>query len=211
MVRLMLKTLKQSKNRTAKRHDITQGSLYSNIWHLAWPIVLSQVLFMIPDLYDGIWLGRLGSSAQAAAGLASSTRFTMISVLMALSGGSGAVVARYVGAKDQENANLAVLQSVLLMILSSGTLGVIGILSLSICETGSTVTPRKADCRLNGQPTWPGAENALFKNTGNIASRLGRVLPRDTQLVSLSRLAGCPCERQHGYLLAHMVLGVVSS
>lgn len=66
-------------------------------------------------------------------------------------------------------------------------LGVIGILSLSICETGSTVTPRKADCRLNGQPTWPGAENALFKNTGNIASRLGRVLPRDhTTCVALA-------------------------
>jgi len=98
-----------------------------NIWHLAWPILLSQLLFMAPDLYDGIWLGRLGSGAQAAAGLASSTRFTMISVLMALSGGSGAVVARYVGAKDQDRANLAVLQAVILMVVSSGSLGIIGV------------------------------------------------------------------------------------
>jgi putative MATE family efflux protein len=122
----MLKTWKRS--RSAERHDITQGSLYGNILHLAWPILLSQLLFIAPDLYDGVWLGRIGSGAQAAAGLASSTRFTMISVLMALSGGSGAVVARYVGAKDQENANLAVLQGVILMIVSSGTLGLIGVL-----------------------------------------------------------------------------------
>jgi putative MATE family efflux protein len=124
----MLKTLRRSRTRLAGRRDITQGSLKSNIWHLAWPILLSQLLFMVPGLYDAIWLGRLGSGAQAAAGLATSVRITMISVLMALSGGSGAVVARYVGAKDRENANLAVLQGVVLMILSSGSLGIIGVL-----------------------------------------------------------------------------------
>jgi putative MATE family efflux protein len=94
--------------------------------YLAGPILLSQMLFMLPDLYDAAWLGRIGSNAQAAAGLASSARFTMISVLMALSGGSGAVVARFVGAKDLENANLAVLQAVILMVLSSGLLGIVG-------------------------------------------------------------------------------------
>jgi putative MATE family efflux protein len=71
-------------------------------------------------------LGKLGAGAQAAAGLAISVRITMISVLMALSGGSGAVVARYVGAKDEESANLAVLQAVILMIVASGTLGLVG-------------------------------------------------------------------------------------
>jgi putative MATE family efflux protein len=123
----MLKTLRRSRTGPAGRHDVTQGSLAHNIWHLAWPILLSQLLFMAPDLYDAIWLGRLGSGAQAAAGLASSARFTMISVLMALSGGSGAVVARYVGAKDQDRANLAVLQAVILLVVSSGSLGIIGV------------------------------------------------------------------------------------
>ena len=68
-----------------------------NIWHLARLVTLSQFLFMLPGLYDAVWLGKLGSEAQAAAGLAMSVRFTMISVVMALSGASGAVVARYVG------------------------------------------------------------------------------------------------------------------
>ena len=109
-------------------HDLTQGRLRDNILRLTWPNLASQVLFMAPSLYDAIWLGRLGAGAQAAAGLAMSVRITMISVLMGLSGASGAVVARYIGAKDQQNANLAALQSVILMLVSSGALGVIGLL-----------------------------------------------------------------------------------
>jgi len=46
----------------------------------------------------------------------------MISVLMGLSGASGAVVARYVGAHDRVNANLAVLQAVILKVLAAGSL-----------------------------------------------------------------------------------------
>lgn len=109
-------------------HDLTQGKLLPGILRLSWPIMLSQLLFMVPNLYDAIWLGKLGAGAQAAAGLATSVRITLISVLMALSGASGAVVARYVGAKDQENANLATLQGVILMIVASGSLGLFGVL-----------------------------------------------------------------------------------
>jgi putative MATE family efflux protein len=57
-----------------------------------------------------------------------SVRITMISVLMALSGGSGAVVSRYVGAKARAQANLATMQAVILMIAASGSLGILGIL-----------------------------------------------------------------------------------
>lgn len=103
-----------------------RGSLGRAIWRLAWPITLSQALFMLPSLYDSLWLGRLGNGSQAAAGLAMSVRITMISVLMALSGASGAVVARHVGANDEDGANLATLQAVILMTVSSGLLGIVG-------------------------------------------------------------------------------------
>lgn len=107
--------------------DITQGSLARSIWHLAWPGMISQLLFMFPNLYDAVWLGQLGREAQAAAGLAMTVRFTMISVLMALSLGSGAVVARYVGARDYDKANTATMQAVILMVVSSGVLGLVGV------------------------------------------------------------------------------------
>ncbi len=108
--------------------DITHGRLRDNIWQLSWPLMISQGLSFFPGLYDAYWLGRLGSSALAAAALAMSLRFTMISVLMALSGASGAVVARYVGARDGERANQAVTQAVLLFVIAAGSLGIIGLL-----------------------------------------------------------------------------------
>ena len=92
-------------NVTCQQRNITQGSLARNIWGLTWPITISQMFFMLPSIYDAIWLGQLGSGAQAAAGLTMSVRFTMISLLMALSLGSGAVVSRCVGAKEQDKAN----------------------------------------------------------------------------------------------------------
>ena len=110
------------------QRDITQGSLSRNIWDLTWPITIGQMLFMLPNVYDTIWLGRLGSDAQAAAGLTISVRMTMVSVLMALSLGSGAVVSRYVGARDQDRANGAALQAVILMIAASGSLGIVGLI-----------------------------------------------------------------------------------
>ncbi len=108
------------------QRDITQGSLARNIWDLTWPITISQMFFLLPNIYDTIWLGQLGPDAQAAAGLTMSVRFTMISLLMALSLGSGAVVSRFVGAKDQDKANLATLQAVILMLVASGSLGILG-------------------------------------------------------------------------------------
>jgi Na+-driven multidrug efflux pump len=108
--------------------DVTHGRLSSHIWRLAWPITTSVALLYLPGIYDTVWLGRLGSAAQAAAGVTMSVRFAMISVLMALSTGGGAVVARYVGAKDQASANLATLQAIMLMTVASGSLGVVGVI-----------------------------------------------------------------------------------
>ena len=121
-------TRTHTSQRRLPAEDAIHGTLGRAIWRLAWPITLSQALFMLPGLYDALWLGRLGAGAQAAAGLAVSVRITMISVLMALSGASGAVVARYVGARDQRNASLATLQAVILMTVSSGVLGAVGFL-----------------------------------------------------------------------------------
>ncbi len=108
-------------------NTITEGNLLPVISRLAWPSVFSQVLFLFPTLYDAIWLGTLGPEAQSAAGLATAVRITMISVLMALSGATGSVVSRYLGANDREKADAATFNGILLMILASGTLGLIGL------------------------------------------------------------------------------------
>jgi len=63
------------------QHAITEGHLGRTVWGLARPVVLSQLLLFFSNLSDAVWLGQLGHEAQAAA---------------------GAVVARYVGARDKE-------------------------------------------------------------------------------------------------------------
>lgn len=112
----------------SSRYNVTQGSLSHNIWSLTWPNALTQLFMMFPGGYDAIWLGQLGPQAQAAAGLAAGVRMTMISVLMGLSLAGGAVVARYVGACDQDRANQAALHAVLLMLATSSLLGLTGML-----------------------------------------------------------------------------------
>ncbi len=127
------------------QRDITQGSLVSNIAGLARPIVASLTLFSFPNIYDTIWLGQLGRDAQAVAGLTMSVRFVMISVLIGLSIGGGAVVSRYVGAKEQDKANLAALQAVVLMIAASSSLGIVGLIFarplLALVGADSTTLP----------------------------------------------------------------------
>jgi putative MATE family efflux protein len=107
--------------------DITHGRLRDNIWQLSWPLMISQGLSFFPGLYDAYWLGRLGSYALAAATLAITLRITLISVLMALSWASAAVISRYVGAEEHELANRAATQSVLLFVVASGGLGILGL------------------------------------------------------------------------------------
>ena len=117
----------QSTMEPSGRHDLTADDLKRSVWHLAWPIIFGQVLLMLPMVYDTIWLGQIGRDAQAAAGLVISVRITMISVLMGLSLGGGAVIARCLGAGEVDKADLAVLQGVILMIGASGSLGLVGI------------------------------------------------------------------------------------
>jgi putative MATE family efflux protein len=126
--RVSIRTFSDRLGLNRRAVDITSGRLRDNIWQLSWPLAISQGLFFFPGLYDAYWLGRLGPHALAAAGLTMSLRYTMISVLMALSGASGAVVARYVGAREGEQADLATAQGVLLFVVASGALGLVGYL-----------------------------------------------------------------------------------
>lgn len=125
---MVLRTLTQRLGLGGRTLDITHGRLRDNIWQLSWPLMISSGLSFFPGLYDAYWLGRLGPTALAAATLAMSLRITMISVLMALSGASGAVIARYVGAREAQLANRAATQAVILFAAAAGSLGIVGLL-----------------------------------------------------------------------------------
>ncbi|MEJ5198720.1 MAG: MATE family efflux transporter [Anaerolineae bacterium] len=149
---MTLRSFVQRAGLSSRTVNITQGRLRDNIWQLSWPLMISQGLSFFPGIYDAYWLGRLGPYALAAATLAMSLRITMISVLMALSGAAGAVVARYVGARDAERANQAVTQAVILFAVAAGSLGVVGLvfaepLLILVGAQGDLLAPTAAYAR----------------------------------------------------------------
>ena len=86
----------------------------SLIISLAWPALAENMLVSMVSIADMIMVAALGSFAIGAVGLVTQPRFLMLSAFMALNVGSTAMVSRFKGARDRENANLALNQSLVL-------------------------------------------------------------------------------------------------
>lgn len=80
---------------------------YREIWALAWPVMLAQVLVNAVSLIDIAMVGRLGSSAVAAVGYAAQFFFLAQSVLFAVGFACVALMAHGIGAGDPVRARRA--------------------------------------------------------------------------------------------------------
>ena len=94
--------------------DYTTGSLNKNIWLLAVPMVLEMGLVSIFRVADMFWVGKLGPDALAAITIGENIRWALSGLAMGQGIGGLAVVARRIGEKDEEGANHATLQAILL-------------------------------------------------------------------------------------------------
>jgi len=108
------------------QRDLTTGPLGNLIVQLSVPAAGETALFQVATLLDLVWLGRYGDVALPAATLGYTLRLVLISPTMGLSMGGMAVVARYLGAKDQARADHAVTQAILLVLAIVAPLSVIG-------------------------------------------------------------------------------------
>jgi len=135
------------------RESITEGSLVRPLFHLAWPIVVIQLLQVTYNIADTLYLGRLSADAVGALSLA----FPLVFLLIAVAGGfttAGAIlVAQYTGAEGDESAGLVVGQTVTFVGFLSIVLGIAGYFytrpALSILpsdpDTSADVIPLAAD------------------------------------------------------------------
>ncbi|PSP55644.1 MATE family efflux transporter, partial [Halobacteriales archaeon QH_7_66_37] len=135
------------------RESITEGSLVWPLFHLAWPIVVIQLLQVTYNIADTLYLGRLSADAVGALSLA----FPLVFLLIAVAGGfttAGAIlVAQYTGAEGDESAGLVVGQTVTFVGFLSIVLGIAGYFytrpALSILpsdpDTSADVIPLAAD------------------------------------------------------------------
>ncbi len=114
-----------SENKNYIRERMVHGPIWSTVWWLAWPSVITMLLQTANGLVDALFVGRLGPDALSAVGLASQVMLVIMSISTAVSVGATALVARFTGAEEIENAEHATRQSILLGIfvgIASGAL-----------------------------------------------------------------------------------------
>jgi len=97
----------------------TRWGLHRAVWTLAWPSVLTMLLQTLNSFTDRFFVGHLGSDALAAVGVGGQFMFLLFSVGMSISVGTSALVARFTGAKEPDQATQAANQSVWIALLSA--------------------------------------------------------------------------------------------
>jgi len=84
-----------------------------SIWNLAWPVVIEQTLAMVSQVVDMAMVGRLGATSVAAVGLSMQPFMLINSIIMGLSVGTTTFCARAKGAKNDEEAGLVLVESMI--------------------------------------------------------------------------------------------------
>ena len=97
--------------------DLTEKNLTKNIFKLSIPVAIENLLHMSVFIIDAVMVGRLGTDALAAVGLAGTLYFTISMVFSSLSFGSGSIIARHIGAKEKEIAQVVGSQAVLMSLV----------------------------------------------------------------------------------------------
>jgi putative MATE family efflux protein len=99
--------------------------LHREVWALAWPSVITMLLQTFNSLMDTLFVGHLpnGAAALAATGVGGGVLFLLISVAMGISVGCSALVSRFKGANEMQNAVHTTGQSLMLSLLLGLTLG----------------------------------------------------------------------------------------
>jgi putative MATE family efflux protein len=108
---------------------LINGSPWSIIWHMCWPLTLNMLALAAMNLFEGWIAARLGANAQAAMGIGGQLWFLFMMMTLALSAGSTAVVSRFCGAGEIESAVQAGRQALLCALALSAGATVFGLLT----------------------------------------------------------------------------------
>ena len=119
---------RSSHNKSAFEKDWTRGSIIGNLLLLSWPMVVMEALYMVGQIVDMIWVGKLGPSSIAGVGIANICVLVVMSMDIGLIIGVRAMIARYVGVGDIWGANTIAGQAIILGATWGIVVAVIGML-----------------------------------------------------------------------------------
>lgn len=85
-------------------NTILDGALTKAVWTLSWPLMVRMAAVSTASFTDILIAGRMGPDTQAAIGICAQIWFLFLMLTIALSAGTTALVSRFWGAEDRENA-----------------------------------------------------------------------------------------------------------
>lgn len=128
-----------------------RSSLNRKVWNLAWPAILQMSFQTMVGMITMIMVGNISAEGLAAVGLAQRVILVLLGVLSALTVGTTALVAQYVGAGNREKAIKITAQSTVVGIGAAALLGtLIGLGSEELIRLLMVTQPDAEVIRLGG-------------------------------------------------------------
>ena len=108
------------------KHNLTEGSITKNILRLALPMMTSIVFHDLFNIVDMFFVGKLGPEAVAAVSMCGLLIHMIIIAAVGIATGTVAMVAVYLGAKEQNKAENVVVQAIFMGIFISIIIAILG-------------------------------------------------------------------------------------
>jgi len=109
--------------------DISQLQVLRQVWQLALPVMLTNLLQTLVNVVDVYMVGRLGPISIAAVGMGSIVRMLVLVMILSVTTGAMSLVAQAKGARDPERMSFVTRQAISSGILLSLVLTGLGIIS----------------------------------------------------------------------------------
>lgn len=96
------------------KRDWTKGPILSNLLLISWPMAVMELLYMVSQIVDMVWVGRLGPVAIAGVGVANIIIMIVMTMDFGLIMGMRAMIARFVGAGNVRGASNVAGQAIII-------------------------------------------------------------------------------------------------
>ncbi|MBO1266275.1 MATE family efflux transporter [Proteiniclasticum sp. SCR006] len=112
-----------------REYLLSNKNLYKTALYLAWPVIIQSLLQVSVGTIDMKMVGTLGVDAISAVGTSRNIIMVFMVLVIAISTGTTAMVARFVGRGDREGASIAAGQAFMLSLLLSAFIVPLGLLT----------------------------------------------------------------------------------
>jgi len=157
--------------------DLIMGNPRKAINKLAFPTIFSMLLMFLNNLIDSFWVSGINADALAALGFISPLYLVIIGLGTGVGAGANSLISRHVGAKQIDEANNAVMHSIILTLIVSIIVLIVGVFFLDDLVILLGASSVRAYCLSYGQIIFflnivfllPNVTASIFRAEGNVA------------------------------------------